>query len=131
MSLRIARFKKKSEDWVVSHVHKFIAKQSGHEVDFKIDWDSFGDLEDNEDFFKRGLNHTVLESNIRNLCRDDLGKEAFKGMVTDILMQHTDSEDPEEIGYTLKDGTLTFITNQKKRIYGSLKVMEAKLEKVF
>ncbi len=131
ISLKIARFKKKTEDWIASHVQKYITNQSGHDIPFSIDWDSFGDMVKDEDFLKRGLNYSVLESNIKKLCRDDLGKSAFKENVKAIIVQHSDSEEPEEMGYILKKGTLTFITNQKKRIYGSLTPMEHKLENLF
>ncbi len=131
MSLKIDRFKKKTEDWIVRHVQKYITNQSGHDIPFKIDWESFGDMKNDEDFLKRGLNYAVLESNIKSLCVDDLGKDAFKASVNEILVKHTDAEEKDEMGYSLTNGTLVFISNQKKRIYGLMKEMEEKLVDLF
>jgi len=131
MALKIERFKKKTEDWIVSHVQKYITNQTGHDIPFKIDWDSFGDLSDNEDFLKTGMKYNVFEGNLKSLCSDELGSNAFKENVKEILVQQTDAENPEEMTYTLKKGILTFITNQKKGIYGSPRDMESKLESLF
>lgn len=131
MGLKIRRFKKKTEDWITSHVQKYFTNQTGHNIPFKIDWESFGEIDDNEDIVKKGLTYSVFESNVRSLCSDDLGKEAYQEDVKELLVRHTDSEDLKDITYVLEKGVLIFVANHKKRIYGNKKEMEEKLIKLF
>lgn len=131
MGLKIERFKKKTEDWISSHVQKFITNQTGHDIPFSIDWESFGEIEDDEEMVKKGLSYSILEGNLKTLCGDDLGAGVFKSQVNEIVVQHTDLDDPAEMGYELKKGKLIYITNQKQRIFGSARPMAAKLEGLF
>jgi len=131
MGLKIKRFKHKTENWIASHVQKYFTKLTGHDIPFKIDWDSFGDIDDNEDIVKKGLSYSLFESNIKSLCSDELGKDAYKECVQELIVRQTNSENIDEIGYVLEKGALIFVSNQKKRIYGSKKEMEDKLIKLF
>jgi len=131
MSLKIERFKKKSEDWITSHVQKFITNQTGHDIPFTIDWESFGKMEEAEELFKKGLTYRVLESNLKSLCSDELGKKSFHENVTAIVIRHTDAETNEEMLYELKRGKLYYYANHKSQVYGLPKEMNSKLEGLF
>ncbi len=131
MGLKVKRFKKKTEDWISSHVQKYITNQTGHDIPFAIDWESFGDIEDAELLLKRGLSYNILESNVKQLCSDELGKEAFHEQVSSILVRNIDQENAEEMSYALEDGKLVYLSNQKQRIYGASKPMYKKLEDLF
>lgn len=131
MGLKIKRFKNKTEDWITSHVQKYFTNQTGHDIPFKIDWESFGEIDDNEDIVKKGLSYSMFESNVKSLCSDDLGSEAYKESVKELLVRQTDAEDLAEIGYSLENGILIFVANHKKRIYGSKREMEDKLVQLF
>ncbi len=131
MSLKTKRFIAKTEEWIAAHVQKYIINQSKHEITLSVDWDSFGEIDSDENLLKRGVNFKLLEHNIRTLCRDELGKEAFKESVEKVLLRHTDSEEEDDFTYALEGGELIYTTNQKKGKYGDLKGMVAKLENIF
>jgi len=82
--------------------------KAGYDIKIDIDWDTFTAF--NQYPLERlDIIFDDLESFVKKICADDMGKEALKDKMTTIHLTNTENND--EVNMELKDNTL-FLTLQ-------------------
>lgn len=103
--------KRLAESIKVEKLPEFEAKlkdKAGYDIKVDIDWNTFTAF--NQYPLERlDIIFDDLESFVKKICADDLGKEALKEKLTTIHLTNTDNND--EVKMELKDNTL-FLTHQ-------------------
>jgi hypothetical protein len=91
------------EEWVPT-AQKELRELTGGEQVYEVDWSTFSsDAEGLQNVQNQGLRR--INAAFRNICRDDLGKEAAKEGVATILIKNVTN--PSEKSISLADRVLT------------------------
>jgi hypothetical protein len=104
MGLEEKRWIKEMKDETVPKYMAALKEIVGFDLPFEVDWDSYSkDLEGLRNLEYQGMDR--INSAFREICRDDIGKDAVKESIKKIILKNID--DPSKKGITLEKGVVT------------------------
>jgi hypothetical protein len=104
MGLEEKRWIKEMKDETVPKYMAALKEIVGFDLPFEVDWDSYSkDLEGLRNLEYQGLDR--ITSAFREICKDDIGKDAVKESIKKISLKNID--DPSKKGITLEKGVVT------------------------
>lgn len=102
MGLKEKRMIQQQKDEVLPSISNELKEISGAEIEWDVDWDSFSkSLEALYNIENQGLRR-ILDA-FRDVCKDDIGKEAVQEGVKKIVVRNFD--DASEVKNTFDAGT--------------------------
>ena len=103
MGLEEKRLVKQLKEEVVPKYEKELQEIAGNQISYDLDWDSFADDMDALNYVESRI-LTEVSNAFRDLCKDDLGKDAVKESVKKVNVKNLSSYGCDDI--TLNGGTL-------------------------
>lgn len=95
--------KQGQEEWVPA-AQKELRELTGGEQVYEVDWNTFSsDADALQNVQNQGLRR--INGAFRNICRDDLGKEAVNEQITKVVLRNLAT--PSEKGVSLAEGVVT------------------------
>jgi GH18 family chitinase len=104
MGIQEKRFVKDLKETVVPQMQTSLKEITGHEITYDLDWPSFEkSLQALQNIQYQGMDR--INSAFRDICSDDVGKEAVKEAIKKITLKNI--EDPTKKSISLAKGILT------------------------
>ncbi len=96
MGLEEKRLVKQLKDEVVPRYEKELTAIVGSPITYDVDWDGFAEDRDALGYFESRI-LTEVQTALRAICRDDLGKEAVQDAIKTVRVGNRDNSSCDDI----------------------------------